>query len=118
MKVANFNPILIELLVKAGNGEVIEHQLPALKDVYHIRHRLYSLRKAMRAENHPLADAAQQTTVKVIKSPPTLRLEPADFSFASLLESQGFASPPSAASPASGDATLADIIGDTTDDTD
>jgi hypothetical protein len=111
-RVKDFNPVWLQVLQDASVREII---MPMTREeAIHLRQRLNKLREAMKAEGHPLSDAAQKVKItlefqldqspdwlgysneermsKFDGSPSAwrLRLRPYDLEFESILEGAGY----------------------------
>ncbi len=66
--VINFEPELLQFWLDAINGPTAV-KLPNHKKAVRLRHRLYSLRASMRAENHPSTPALEGITLRIEEEP-------------------------------------------------
>lgn len=90
MPVSSYAPELLELLIRAGEGqEVPPIRLPSIKAVHRFRFRLNSLRVAMRKEGHPLSSVADRAVFLVQKEPPALVCQQTDTTFADAIRAAG-----------------------------
>ncbi len=86
MRVASFAPELIELFRRAAR-EKITITLPTPEAATRCRQRMYDLRKALRAEQHDLANLAERAQVRLDGS--VLIVEPRDHDIAATLRGEG-----------------------------
>ncbi len=66
--VINFEPELMQFWLDAINGPQAV-KLPTHANVVRLRHKLYSLRASMRAENHPATPALEGITLRIEEQP-------------------------------------------------
>src|SRR5690606_27403892 len=84
-RVSNFAPELIELYRRCAQESILI-ELPTRQDAITFRHRMHSLRVAMRQEQHPLLPIAESVTVRAARQNPQkgtwyVLVEPQDATF-------------------------------------
>lgn len=95
MSVNSFAPEMIELFRRAATAEVTIQCSTHAKAVS-FRHRLHSLRRAMRKENHYLASLAEQVVIRIAKrddGKATMIAGPGDPELVAALRQAGVAPP-------------------------
>lgn len=90
--VASFGPELLAALIKGGQEEV-RVEFSSHREAFVLRQRLYGLRKALDAENHPLRAEARRATIpnpqEISEGKWVLTIRPVDAGFSSALRNAG-----------------------------
>jgi hypothetical protein len=60
-----FSPALLRFWEKAAAGVAIEVPVPSRRFAFNMRHRLYTVRKAMLEAKHPLSENIAKCTIRV-----------------------------------------------------